>query len=389
MQQLKHFSFLRRALPFVFALLLMAGTIMTASAWQGGDWKIVSSPNRGTGDNNLSSVAAISARDGWAVGFSSNNSGPYQTLIERWNGATWSIVSSPNPGVAFNNLYGVAAISARNVWAVGAYGNGNVNHTLTEHWNGTRWSVVASPNAGDPSPYISLSAVSGISTNNVWAVGYASKNLVVKTLIEYWNGKVWSIMPSPNVGPSDNLLTGVAAVTAKNVWAVGYYFTDSSHSHSRSLIEHWNGVKWSVVPTPNPGSINTLSSVAARAANDVWAVGQSASGSEPAQSLIEHWNGKTWSVVSSPHVGISSGLASVTTISARDVWATGTANTMTLIMHWNGTRWSVVSSPNVANAYNYLQGVARVPGTDSVWAVGSSRGQSASYIGQTLIMFKD
>ncbi len=82
MKQLKMFSFLRGVIALIFALLLMAGTFMTASAWQGGDWKIVPSPNRGTGDNDLSSAAAISARDGWAVGFSSNNAGPYQTLIE-------------------------------------------------------------------------------------------------------------------------------------------------------------------------------------------------------------------------------------------------------------------------------------------------------------------
>jgi len=195
-------------------------------------------------------------------------------------------------------------------------------------------------------------------------------------------------VPCLNAGPSDNLLTGVAAVTARNIWAVGYYLTDSSHSHSRSLIEHWNGVKWSVVPTPNPGITNNLSSMAAHAANDIWAVGESASGSKPVQSLIEHWNGKAWSVVSSPHEGISSGLASVTTISARDVWAIGTADTATPIMHWNGKACRVVSSPNVANAYNYLQGVTHVPGTDDVWTVDSSRGQSASYIGQTLIEFK-
>ena len=119
------------------------------------------SPNRGTGDNNLSSVAAVSVNDGWAVGYSSSNAGPYQTLIQHWNGTTWSIVSSPSPGTVYNSLHGVAAISA---------------HT-------------------------------------VWAVGYTLKSFVIKTLIEHWNGKAWSIVSSPDVGPSDNLLTGVAAAT--------------------------------------------------------------------------------------------------------------------------------------------------------------------------------
>ncbi len=76
MKHLKLVSFLRGIVPLVFALLMVTGTIMTASAWQGGDWKIVPSPNRGTGDNELSSVAAVSTRNVWAVGYSSNNAGP-------------------------------------------------------------------------------------------------------------------------------------------------------------------------------------------------------------------------------------------------------------------------------------------------------------------------
>ncbi|HXX79013.1 MAG TPA: hypothetical protein VEI53_10995 [Ktedonobacteraceae bacterium] len=70
---------------------------MAASASQGEDWKIVTSPNRGTGDNNLSCIAAISARDGWAAGFSSNNAGPYQTLIEHWNSTAWKLPAARAP----------------------------------------------------------------------------------------------------------------------------------------------------------------------------------------------------------------------------------------------------------------------------------------------------
>ncbi len=132
-----------------------------------------------------------------------------------------------------------------------------------------------------------------------------------------------------------------------------------------------------------------MSGVAARAANDVWAVGQSASGSKPVQAFIEHWNGKVWSVVPTQHIGTSSGLSGVTAISARDAWAVGDADTATLVMHWNGKAWSVVPSPNVANTLNSLSGVAQVPVTHNVWAVGLSRGESAPYVGRTLIMFKN
>src|SRR6266704_1012129 len=56
----------------------------------------------------------------------------------------WSIVTSYNVGSGNNNLNGVAAVSASDVWAVGGYNSTN-GDGLIKHWNGTRWKVVASP----------------------------------------------------------------------------------------------------------------------------------------------------------------------------------------------------------------------------------------------------
>jgi hypothetical protein len=43
-------------------------------------------------------------------------------------------VPSPNPGSGNNEWSGVAATSAANAWALGAYGNGTTgNKTLTLH----------------------------------------------------------------------------------------------------------------------------------------------------------------------------------------------------------------------------------------------------------------
>src|SRR5438876_773994 len=50
---------------------------------------------------------------------------------------SWSIVPSPDLGSYSNNLYGVAAVAANEVWAVGFYANQGYYQTLTEHWNGT------------------------------------------------------------------------------------------------------------------------------------------------------------------------------------------------------------------------------------------------------------
>jgi hypothetical protein len=63
-----------------------------------------------------------------------NNSGNNQTIIEQWNGTSWSIVSSPNPGSGNNILGAVAATSANDVWAVGGFDNGKGTKTLVEHF---------------------------------------------------------------------------------------------------------------------------------------------------------------------------------------------------------------------------------------------------------------
>ena len=213
---------------------------------------------------------------------------------------------------------GVAAVSASDVWAVGTHGSSSGNRALTERWNGSSWSIVKSLNAG--SYENELSGVAVVAANDVWAVGaYRDSEATFQTLIEHWNGSSWSIVPSPSPSSSGNYLSGVTAVSASNIWAVGYQGT--------TLIEHWNGSNWSVVPSPSPGGNdnNFLISVATVFSNSVWAVGVYQDGSGNYQTLIEHWNGSSWSVVPSPNPGISySALAGVVRVpTTHQVWAAG------------------------------------------------------------------
>lgn len=94
-------------------------------------------------------------------------------------------------------------------------------------------------------------------------------------------------------------LNAVGAISPIDAWAVG----GRSGQSNRTLAVHWNGVLWSVVPTPDPGSAQELTAVAARASDDVWAVGYQELHGDPDQPLIEHWNGRLWSVTPSPQVG--------------------------------------------------------------------------------------
>ena len=103
---------------------------------QAASWQVVSSPSPGTSFDYLNGVAAVSATNLWAVGYSSNSGITYQTLIEHWNGTSWQVVSSPNKGTVQNSLGGVIALSSTNIWAMGYYQNSSGPiQTLTEEYS--------------------------------------------------------------------------------------------------------------------------------------------------------------------------------------------------------------------------------------------------------------
>src|SRR5215472_2024050 len=133
----------------------------------------------------------------------------------------------------------------------------------------------------------------------------------------------WSVQPSPNVPHYSDYLAHVAATSASSAWAVGFSATGSTGTN-RTLIEHWDGQRWAVQPSPNVGSgRNDLTGVAATSASNAWAVGYVFRGSG-IQTLIEHWDGQRWAVQSSPGLsGQPSDLYGVTAISASSAWAVG------------------------------------------------------------------
>jgi len=352
-----------------------------------GAWSQVSSPNVGTSYNTLNGVAAISAHNVWAVGAYGNGHGSF-TLVEHWTDTQWQVVASPNvKGSLSDSLSGIVAITANNIWAVGGYNNASNNsQTLIEHWNGSGWSIVSSPNVSSVAN--SLAAISAVSATDIWAVGTVSGNSGFQTLMEHWNGIHWSIVSSSGTGQ----LAGVAAIASNNVWAVG---SVSGTNGIQTLIEHWNGRAWSVVSSSGPGlAINTLNSVAAISASNIWAVGEDTNSSAPSAEfnpLIEHWNGSNWSVVKSPLQGTSDSLKGIAAVSSSNIWTVGDYRSgidpmgpyFTLIEHWNGSAWKVIKSPSPGSIVSDLAAAARVPATRSVWAVGYIQDS----ISQTLTAF--
>src|SRR5438094_6183036 len=127
----------------------------------------------------------------------------------------------------------------------------------------------------------------------------------------------WQIIASPNGSREVNELHSVSALAENDVWAVGVSY-NIERTLGSTLIEHWNGSRWSVVPSPNPSAfVNKLNAVAAVSSNDVWAVGTAPTATSTV--LILHWNGLAWCGVPNPSNGIPlTNLAALAVISAND-----------------------------------------------------------------------
>jgi hypothetical protein len=284
--------------------------------WDGQGWNVVPVPTVIGGLNILTDVVALAPNDVWAVGGAFvAASGGWETLTQHWDGAAWTIV--PSPGGAGATLTSVAASGAGDVWAVG-YAN---DRTLALHWNGQAWSVVSTPNVG-PGGNILL-GVAAVAANDVWAVGRYYDPLLFwfQTLALHWNGSAWSIVASPNTAGGANMLYGVTAVAANDVWAVGM-------GNGWPLTEHWDGQAWSIVPSPTNGNnLHYLYAVAAVASDNVWAAGAARNVQAPYRTLLEHWNGARWGVAPSPNSGVTDNvLFGITALSPTDWWAVGAAN---------------------------------------------------------------
>src|SRR5215472_4972187 len=318
----------------------------------------------------LFGVAATSARNAWAVGQDVDHG---KTIILHWNGTAWKRVPSPTPKGG-GALYAVAATSASSAWAVGGSDN-PPGKTEILHWNGTAWKRVPSPT---PKGGGALFGVAATSASSAWAVGCAGNCFQgfggIKTLILHWNGTAWKRVPSPSPGPG-SALSSVAATSASNAWAVGCTaFCFLSSASPQTVILRWNGTAWKRVPSPGLAKVGALNGIAATSASNAWAVGCAGHCFGPmatTKTMTVRWNGTAWKQVPSPSPAGDSVLTAVAATSTGNAWAVGYTRKSgkTLIERWNGTAWKQVPSPT-PGPLSQLLGVAATSARNA-WAAGS------------------
>ncbi|MGN9846139.1 hypothetical protein ACTMTI_49305 [Nonomuraea sp. H19] len=294
---------------------------------------------------------------------------------------------TPNPGTGHNVFFDVSGTSGSDVWAVGQHEvKPHVpRYALAAHWDGTTWRNMEVPRPANKND-VDLAAVAAIAPDDAWAVGSAgsTSGLQTVTLITHWDGASWRIVPSPNAGDANtpNHLTAVAAAGRDDVWAVGYAHENAV---SRPIAQHWDGRSWTLVPLPSPGTGHSvLSGVAVRASDDVWAVGYAPSRTSGHQiePYVVHWDGRASTRVDTPNGGANgTWLTDVAVGPSGEVYATGA---------WRWRTWagSLTAKAAVMRYDGTRWGYINVPSFDiegtsvgdvaiapdgQVWLTGSSR----------------
>jgi hypothetical protein len=253
-----------------------------------------------------------------AVGYATTT-GSTTALIEHWNGTSWKMVTTHAPS-GKNELFGIAALSASNIWAIGQSDQGSLTiNSLLLHYNGSAWSSVVGPNPYGENELRAVTRVPG--TTDLWAVGQGY-SAGWHTLILQLHTGAWS--QSTGVGQGTPAFRAVAATSSTNAWILG---NDQSTSPTATLGEQWDGGSWTVQTTPNPIAGSYSLAGAAAVGSTIWIAGDKRSTTNVDKAQTFKWT--------SAH-----GFSTVTTPTPSKRQADPTA-------------------------------VTRIPGTNHLWAVGS------------------
>ena len=300
----------------------------------------------------LHDVEMISRDDGWAVGIDYQNDRP---LILRWDGVRWNSVD--NAPIEGGELSAVSGSSSGDLWAVG---NASGVMPLILHFDGRHWQRVDDvPNPGGPSG-IGLHSLTRVSSREVWAFG--SFGVIDKTtsasvpLALKWNGRTWT---RSRVGGRGYLAGSVAA--GGRLWAVGSARPSTSKAAPppAALAVRAEGSRWIEVEVDKKR--HTLSAVTAKD-EFLFAV----AGSNRKSSVLRH-DGSGWITIDDVAKSRLSDIAP----QGGSLWAAGSRKDAPLILRKTNGTWVAHDLPPTPLARGGVR--ALDPGENGrLWAVGDT-----------------
>ncbi len=363
-------------------VFVVAGLLVANRSTDGSTTRANTPPNPsgqqvapGPGGGNLGQVvrpgSSLSAIDGsgehdvWAVGETHGRSAREHSLVLHFDGSTWRQAQVPDVG----GLIGVSVVSTTDAWALGYNG--------LLHWDGSSWTASDLPHGN----YMSISA-SG--PDDVWIAGVRVGPLIGKntrglsSAVAHFDGTTWATMKPPNPGTRDNYIEGIVAASPTDVWLGGYYTDVGKHQpEALSLTMHWNGTKWSVVPSPNPSAtLNVIWGIGADGQGGVWALGHYRGSDKHLHALIFRWDGSSWAIVPLRGTSLWSPQA-VAGASSGPTWVVGSPSTSSFAIAECSAASCTTTVPPADRSAGEAASVFAA-GPDDAWVAGVLWGRRAS-----------
>lgn len=232
--------------------------------WNGRSWR-TGNTKKASPAYQLNGVSCASTTSCTAVGWSQASfADEPKTLVERWNGASWTIEPSPDTkGRSTDDQLNAVSCSSRTVCtAVGGYatrlGGANfMHHTLAELRTTSGWTISDTPTLPHSENTATLAFTAASANCNVYcmAVGENATLRRSKALADSWNARTrrWTVRPPVQPAGAEKVaLQGVSCENAISCMAVGYY-TTSAYPDGLTLSETWSGSRWTTRRTTSAG----------------------------------------------------------------------------------------------------------------------------------------
>ncbi len=361
---------------------LVAGVSVPATAAAGG-FKIVLDTKL-AGDDQMETITAPTRKSAFA--FASQMADRSIPAGYRWNGRKWA--RTPLPKGLRGVVTQVTASSARHAWAAFhpdvpvverrdcadrrlRAGSGSARIL---RWTGKKWVVEATfKNA-------TISTIGAVTAKNVWAYGLDEAGYAAW----HFNGGKWTRSPAPF------LISGVSVVSAKEIWATGLDLAADS-----SFVVRFDGRRWTrprirqIAPDIKatetmPGRQTLIGEVHALGHDQVIVSGKIRRGTlcdtSTEESLTLRLKGRAWRR-EKPAVLKGFSLVDHASDGAGGVYALGDPllgtgfDVFYALFHRTAKgKWTRRLEHARPGASSVL-GIAHVPGTRSLWAVGNTYGR--------------
>ncbi|MEU9019617.1 hypothetical protein [Actinomadura sp. NPDC048394] len=317
------------------------------------------------GTSGLNAVTAAGYGAVWAGGYQWQNSyvppycgeiGPcspryYQNpVLQGGDGASWSWIGTPGMTGA-GQITALDAVSATDVWAAGPHDRsdgGGCGTPYLARLSGGAWEELSAPLL---TCFYALDADGA----GAWAAGYADR-AHGGSAVYRWTGGIWR--------PQDTGAVEVRAIrqrTPDDVWAVGA--EPDLYGEGRFYAARFDGSAWhDMTPPQLAGRYGRLTGVLPLGADDVWAVSDAGA---------HHWDGSAWQSPPAP-VGVRF-TGPLEDDGAGGAWAIGARRNApegSVLLHYTGGAWRTELETTAV-----VKGLARVPGTRTMWAVGALAGK--------------